>query len=873
MTVPTISNLPTVPATSDPNFETEAPALFNHIKNTFVSEMNSAISFINSSTFDATVEFKNASFTAAKNFLYMIDTTGGAVTVTLPASPATGDQLLLMDQKRYFATNNLTIGRNGKNINGAASDVVSKSTGALIRCVYNSTYGWTVDLYEGQWESGTSAGDLVYNGGKVGIGTSSPEAELQVHNPANAAAYSKYTNVNTGATATDGTTVGISTTGDFQIWNYESSEVQIATNNVQRVTITADGNFRLNFPWENTNNLRDSQTTSNRTPKLQINSTSGPDSGIGLISYNTSTAGYYSPQFWLAKSNGNTVGQNTIVSDGTDLGSINFAGNDGSNFLNAASIRAEVEGTPSSNAMPGRLVFYTNSGGINPSQRLTIDSSGKVGIGTSSPDAKLEIGIGASNADGLLVTSDNNALVTGDHIAAVSGRGSTDAYNLLKLENSTGTQMIVQGDGKVGIGTSSPSGKLDINTGVMSGDVKIGNFNNVNNGTGSNTHLTQGTKLEFIADTNPRYSNHNTNTVAFVKAEYDGSDSTADVRTGNTALTFATHSGFADSGTLSEKMRISSFGNVGIGTSDPDAKLDIDIGASNADGLLVTSSNDALVTGDHIKAVSGRGSTDAYNLLNLENSTGTKMIVRGDGNVGIGTSSPDFELHIENVSPIIMVECTNSTSPEIRMQNTIRAYTNYIDSSGKYILRDTTAAANRLVIDGSGNVEVSTGNLVIGTAGKGIDFGVASAPVTSQLLTDYEEGTFTPTYEPNSGSFTSITHYRQTGNYTKIGNTVHCWIDISTNELTVGTASGGIYISGLPFTIAANSNAIVGAQSGWITNAPDHAAVQSGQTKISLRWLDQSTQNYQTITTSNIKTGTNTDANRLMGISFSYKTS
>lgn len=185
MTVPTISNLPTVPATSDPNFETEAPALFNHIKNTFVSEMNSAISFINSSTFDATVEFKNANFTAARNFLYMIDTSSAGVSVTLPANPSTGDQLLLMDQKRSFGTNNLTIGRNSQNINGAASDVVSKSTGALIRCVFQASYGWTVDLYEGEWESGTSAGDLVYNGGNVGIGTSDPYSSLTVRGTGN----------------------------------------------------------------------------------------------------------------------------------------------------------------------------------------------------------------------------------------------------------------------------------------------------------------------------------------------------------------------------------------------------------------------------------------------------------------------------------------------------------------------------------------------------------------------------------------------------------------------------------------------------------------------------------------------------------------
>jgi len=58
------------------------------------------------------------------------------------------------------------------------------------------------------------------------------------------------------------------------------------------------------------------------------------------------------------------------------LGAINFAGNDGSKFLNAASIRAEVDGTPGSDDMPGRLLFYTtNDGGSTPNEAMRIQAN------------------------------------------------------------------------------------------------------------------------------------------------------------------------------------------------------------------------------------------------------------------------------------------------------------------------------------------------------------------------------------------------------------------------------------------------------------------------------------------------------------------
>ncbi|MBA94872.1 MAG: hypothetical protein CMP21_03835 [Rickettsiales bacterium] len=139
---------------------------------------------------------------------------------------------------------------------------------------------------------------------------------------------------------------------------------------------------------------------------------------------------------------------------------------------------------------------------------------------------------------------------------------------------TTVTNGINYSGGNVGIGTASPSSKLDINTGAMSASIKIGNFDNVD--IPENTdQFGEGTKLEFIADTNPKYSEHVPFTVAYMKAEYDGTG--ADTKTGDTALTFATYDGWRGSaaGVLSEKMRISSSGNVGINIISPETKLDI----------------------------------------------------------------------------------------------------------------------------------------------------------------------------------------------------------------------------------------------------------------------------------------------------------
>jgi hypothetical protein len=94
-------------------------------------------------------------------------------------------------------------------------------------------------------------------------------------------------------------------------------------------------------------------------------------------------------------------------------------------------------------------------------------------------------------------------------------------------------------------------------------------------------------------------------------------------------------------------------------------------------------------------------------------------------------------------------------------------------------------------------LQVTTGNLVIGTSGKGIDFSATAnaAGMTSELLDDYEEGTWTATLVATTNNHT---YTNQTGSYTKIGRTVTAQCRVTVNS--AGTTSGSTKISGLPFT-------------------------------------------------------------------------
>ena len=77
----------------------------------------------------------------------MVDTTGGALTATLPLSPVAGDVIEFFDAKGQFGTNALTLGRNGNPINGQASDFICDIMGKKYVATYiDNSFGWSISF-------------------------------------------------------------------------------------------------------------------------------------------------------------------------------------------------------------------------------------------------------------------------------------------------------------------------------------------------------------------------------------------------------------------------------------------------------------------------------------------------------------------------------------------------------------------------------------------------------------------------------------------------------------------------------------------------------------------------------------------------------
>lgn len=94
-----------------------------------------------------------------------------------------------------------------------------------------------------------------------------------------------------------------------------------------------------------------------------------------------------------------------------------------------------------------------------------------------------------------------------------------------------------------------------------------------------------------------------------------------------------------------------------------------------------------------------------------------------------------------------------------------------------------------------GDVTLSTGNLVIGTSGKGIDFSATPGTGTSELLSDYEEGTWTPTLS----GFTTSGVVTPTGTYRKVGTIMYIRAQINVSGGTTASVAGTSYLTNLPF--------------------------------------------------------------------------
>jgi len=187
--------------------------------------------------------------------------------------------------------------------------------------------------------------------------------------------------------------------------------------------------------------------------------------------------------------------------------------------------------------------------------------------------------------------------------------------------------------------------------------------------------------------------------------------------------------------------------------------------------------------------------------------TGTSTLASANvsGLLGVGTVSPNasFKATLSGLYGL-RVQSADTNNSAINFGSDTSAGYSFIDTtktgSGSFLpLRFSTSDTERIRISTAGDVSISTGNVVMSTSGKGIDFSAtanSSGTMTSELLNDYEEGTWVGTLK---GATTDPTiAVTSTGRYTKVGRLVS--LQISFNNVITTGASGDAYISGIPFT-------------------------------------------------------------------------
>ena len=244
-------------------------------------------------------------------------------------------------------------------------------TSGSVTYTYDGTK-WTALASGGSSQWTTTGSDIYYNTGKVGIGSTSPQVDLQIGNADGADRSIALHSQNNGTARLRFREGGTVSSG----YN-EYSIGMVGASNALSFEVSGPGEVaRIDSSGRLL--VGTSTSNSNTNSRFQIADTSG---NVATTSYsaNNSTGGYY----YFFKNRGASVDSHTIVQSGDSIANLYFGASDGSTYRGAASIEAFVDGTPGSADMPGRLVFSTTADGASsPTTSLSIFNAGKIGTGT-----------------------------------------------------------------------------------------------------------------------------------------------------------------------------------------------------------------------------------------------------------------------------------------------------------------------------------------------------------------------------------------------------------------------------------------------------------------------------------------------------------
>ena len=332
----------------------------------------------------------------------------------------------------------------------------------------------------------------------------------------------------------------------------------------------------------------------------------------------------------------------------------------------------------------------------NSADRITLDSSGNVGIGTTSPSHPLTI-VSSYPQIKIQQTGQTPSFTfgSGSGYAVFDGIGTSGS--LLDIRDDGTSRMRIDASGNVGIGTSSPGAKLD----VAVGDIRLG------------TNATY-FRVRDTASAQPRVLGMNASNTTYVGPidSYAGGGIVYGA-SGNVA-----YHGFYGGG--SEKVRITSGGDVGIGTTSPSAKLDSISADGNTNSLRLGRSDNSNYwdfnhAGNDLRIFNTAGS--GSDVLIGPNSGGTDQGNR----LAIGTATPTQRLHVSGNARVTgaYYDSNNSAGTSGQVLSSTGTGTDWIDAasgggidgsgSTNYVAKwsDSDTITNSILFDTGTNVGVS----------------------------------------------------------------------------------------------------------------------------------------------------------------------